>query len=751
MYEVFYGFSEDPFRISPDYRFSYPHRSYLKARNYLEYGLLRGEGIVVITGEPGTGKSTVINDLLSEYASHDLVVAKLVTTQLELNDLLRMVAYSFGIDATAMDKATVLMRLQEMLIQLYDSNRRALLIIDEAQHLSTETLEELRLLSNIQQNEQPLLQIFLLGQPALQDLVRSTQMEQLRQRLVTVCHFESLDINETREYIEHRLTVVGWNGDPIISNEAFELIYRYSIGIPRRINLICSRLLLHGQVEELHVFNEHDVRQVVAELPLEMTVPEAAQPQDISMRAVSQQASRPSVNHNIQDNTIVREHRPRSRGADLVRRSSAPGSPTIPSPANTPTEPVAQDRPEPKPWPPQSLRTPHQGVKRKAPILDNKVASAPRANVRPENHYRREATKTQQRPVEQNHNMPPVHPRMKHASPRNRNLTRPIVAALIFAAVFGGSYGYLVINPGNVADTVGKIFDSNNPLNSHNDTEPSIVTEPATEQTPTYIYAQKETSSDILNSAIEPYTLLPGPEDSLDSPLASERGSSNDAKAPTSSDPEASLRTIKQRAQDPYWPRSYRIPDEDTDGPETSSTEPEKRPPADQRPPSLSSIAPPSKISKPAQPRHTDPGIESKGGQLSINRDLETALRHYSPKVERLNDGSLKITLRKEISFTSHSPYLQQTASKTLDKLAFVLRNYQGFTIQVLASSTDSNKGGNQANLSKLRAQTVANHLIKNGIPKYRVKSLDTAAPKTPKGTSTRPDRRIEILLKPSV
>ncbi|MCP4407236.1 MAG: AAA family ATPase [Gammaproteobacteria bacterium] len=751
MYEVFYGFSEDPFRISPDYRFSYSHKSYLKARNYLEYGLLRREGIVVITGEPGTGKSTVINDLLSEYSSHDLVVAKLVTTQLDLDDLLRMVAYSFGIDATASDKATVLIGLQEMLIHLYESNRRALLIIDEAQHLSTEALEELRLLSNIQQNEQPLLQIFLLGQPALQDLVRSTQLEQLRQRLVTVCHFEPLDINETREYIEHRLTVVGWNGDPTISAEAFELIYRYSTGIPRRINLICSRLLLHGQVEELHAFNEHDVRQVVAELPLEMTVPEAAQPQDISMRAVSQQAGKPSVNHNIQDDTIVRGHRPRSRGADLVRRSSTPSSPTIPSAANTPTKSVAHDRPEPKPWPPHSLRKPHDGVKHKSPVLDNKVSSAPRANPKSENHYPRKTTNTRQRPVEEGRNLPPIHPRMKHAPTRNRYLTRSIVAALIFAAVFGGSYGYLVINPGSVADAVGEIFDSSNPLNNHKDTESNIGTEPATEQTPTYIYAQKETSSDILNSAIEPYTLLPGPEVSLDSPLASEHSSSKDTRAPTSSDPEASLRTIKQRTQDPYRPRSYRIPDEDTDGPETSSTESGKWLSADQRLPSLSSIAPSDKPSKPAQPKHTGPGVESKREPPSINRDLENALRHYTPKVERLNNGSLKITLRKEISFTSQSPYLQQTASKMLDKLAFVLRNYQGFTIQVLASSTDKNSVGNQASLSRLRAQTVANHLIKNGISKSRVKLLGIAAPRTTSRTSTEPDRRIEILLKPSV
>lgn len=272
MYEAFYKLQADPFMMSPDHRFSYPHRSYTKARSHLEYGLLRGEGLVVVTGAPGMGKSTVINDVLEQYSKqHNIQVARLQTTQLEINDLLRMVAYAFGINADRMDKPTVLNRIEEYLHQQYDARRRVLLIIDEAQHLNENSLEEMRLLTNIQRDSNHRFQIFLLGQPGLQDLVRGPSMEQLRQRIVAISNFEPLNEEETRDFILHRLTVAGWDGDPEITGKAASLIHRFSEGIPRRINMICSRLLLHGAVDEKHLLDVDDVRGVLEELPIEMT------------------------------------------------------------------------------------------------------------------------------------------------------------------------------------------------------------------------------------------------------------------------------------------------------------------------------------------------------------------------------------------------------------------------------------------------------------------------------------------------
>lgn len=272
MYEAFYKLHADPFMMSPDHRFSYPHHSYTKARSHLEYGLLRGEGLVVVTGAPGMGKSTVINDVLEQYSrQHNIQVARLQTTQLEINDLLRMVAYSFGINADRMDKPTVLHRIEEYLHQQYDARRRVLLIIDEAQHLNESSLEELRLLTNIQRDSNHRFQIFLLGQPQLQNLVRGHSMEQLRQRIVAISNFDPLSEEETREFILHRLTVAGWEGDPEITGKAVSLIHRFSEGVPRRVNMICSRLLLHGAVDEKHTLDVEDVRGVLDELPLEMT------------------------------------------------------------------------------------------------------------------------------------------------------------------------------------------------------------------------------------------------------------------------------------------------------------------------------------------------------------------------------------------------------------------------------------------------------------------------------------------------
>ena len=269
MYEHFYHLKAEPFRLSPDHRFCFNHQSYAKAKAYMHYAFERAEGFVMVTGRPGTGKSTLVNDLVDTLSSSGAKVAKLVSTQLEAADLLRMVVHAFGLQTEGLDKATILQRLDRLLMSLHSDGRRALLIIDEAQDLPLSALEELRLLTNLQLNNQPLLQIFLLGQEELRTLVQGPGMEQVHQRMVAACHLEQLKEDETKAYILHRLEQVGWQGDPAISNAIFPIIYRFSAGIPRRINQVCSRLFLHGSVEGSHKLGVEDARVVIAELQQE--------------------------------------------------------------------------------------------------------------------------------------------------------------------------------------------------------------------------------------------------------------------------------------------------------------------------------------------------------------------------------------------------------------------------------------------------------------------------------------------------
>lgn len=266
MYERIFNFSAEPFRLSPDHHFCYEHDAYSKARAYMAYAYMRAEGFAMITGRPGTGKTTLIGDLVDSLADESVKTANLVCTQLEANDLLKMVAYNFGVSTRVVEKGELLQRLTELLHRWNREGQRALLIVDEAQDLTVSAMEELRLLTNIQSNGVPLLQIFLLGQPELRELVLRPEMEQVHQRIVAASHLKSLEENETEAYIRHRLEKVGWAGDPAISKAVYPLIYRFSEGVPRRVNLICSRLLLHCAVERRHEVRVADVKEVITEL-----------------------------------------------------------------------------------------------------------------------------------------------------------------------------------------------------------------------------------------------------------------------------------------------------------------------------------------------------------------------------------------------------------------------------------------------------------------------------------------------------
>lgn len=270
MYTEFYKLKDMPFQLGPDPRFFFGSSVHKKAMAYLSYGLEQGEGFIVVTGEVGAGKSTLVAHLLSSIDSSKFVAAKIVMSQLDADNMLRMVSSAFGLSFEGVDKATLLHRLQEFFVANHKNGRRSLLVVDEVQNLSVGALEELRMLSNVQVGQKTLLQSFLVGQPEFRQTFASPELEQLRQRVTAYYHLAPLDLEETRAYIEHRLRTVGWVDDPHFTDDAFQAIFERSEGVPRRINTLCSRLLLYGFLEELHQIDGGATRQVADELKEEL-------------------------------------------------------------------------------------------------------------------------------------------------------------------------------------------------------------------------------------------------------------------------------------------------------------------------------------------------------------------------------------------------------------------------------------------------------------------------------------------------
>ena len=266
MYESFFGLTELPFQITPDTRFFFGQGPHKKALAYASYGLSKGEGFVVITGEIGAGKTTLVNYFLTRLINSKRRTAQVVSSKLEEDNLLRVVATEFGISCETDDKANLLRKIQ-LFLQEGDSREACgLLVVDEAQNLSSSSLEELRMLSNFQRNDGALLQIFLVGQPEFRDVIMQPNMEQLRQRVVASFHLGPLDQSQTREYIEHRLKLAGWNEDPKFHPFAYQEIFRIADGVPRRINLICDRLLVSAFLAERHEITLQDVNEVATEM-----------------------------------------------------------------------------------------------------------------------------------------------------------------------------------------------------------------------------------------------------------------------------------------------------------------------------------------------------------------------------------------------------------------------------------------------------------------------------------------------------
>jgi putative secretion ATPase (PEP-CTERM system associated) len=266
MYAEFYGLTARPFQLTPDARFFFESTVHRQAMAYLVYGLHHAEGFIIITGEIGAGKTILVDNLLSTIDRTTFVAAKIVTTHLAGDDLLHMVAAGFGVAKEGLTKGSLLQRISDFALSQHRSGKRLLLIIDEAQNLSFEALEELRMLSNIVLDRTMVLQSFLLGQPQFRTILASPRLEQLRQRVTAAYHLGPLSEAEGRAYVEHRLRRAEWKGDPSFTEDCFPLIHQYTGGVPRQINTLCSRLLLFGFLEQLHTLTANSVEKVANDL-----------------------------------------------------------------------------------------------------------------------------------------------------------------------------------------------------------------------------------------------------------------------------------------------------------------------------------------------------------------------------------------------------------------------------------------------------------------------------------------------------
>ena len=262
MYTEFYRLAAHPFQLTPDARFFFESTVHRQAMAYLVYGLHHAEGFIIVTGEVGAGKTTLVENLLTTINRRSFVTANIVTTQLAGDDFLYMIAAGFGIAKEGLAKGPLLQRITEFLLAQHRAGKRALLIVDEAQNLSFEALEELRMLSNIAFDRKLALQSFLLGQPQFREILGNPRLEQLRQRVTAAHHLGPLSEVESRAYVEHRLRRADWKGDPHFSEDCFPLIHQRTGGVPREINTLCSRLLLFGFLEELHTLNAKAVEKV---------------------------------------------------------------------------------------------------------------------------------------------------------------------------------------------------------------------------------------------------------------------------------------------------------------------------------------------------------------------------------------------------------------------------------------------------------------------------------------------------------
>jgi general secretion pathway protein A len=273
MYKSFFKLKESPFNVNPDPRFLYLTKQIEEALTGLMYGIQTRKGFITLTGEVGTGKTTLVNRLLDWLHQRNARTAFLFNSRMNSNQLFDFILAEFDIPCESKSKSQQLMKLNHWLLERYRSGETVVLIIDEAQNLTYPVLEEIRLLTNLETSTEKLLQIVLSGQPELEEKLKLPQLRQLRQRIMLRCRTSALSQEQTQEYITERLRIAGASGEPIFSPKAVETIHVYSLGIPRVINLLCEHSLVNAFVEHQQPIQPQTVEEVAHEFQLDEVEP----------------------------------------------------------------------------------------------------------------------------------------------------------------------------------------------------------------------------------------------------------------------------------------------------------------------------------------------------------------------------------------------------------------------------------------------------------------------------------------------
>jgi general secretion pathway protein A len=269
MYKSFFGLKENPFNVNPDPRFLFLTQQIEEALAGLMYGIRTRKGFITLTGEVGTGKTTLINRLLDWLHQQRTRTAFLFNSRMNTNQLFDFVLSEFDIVCESRTKSQQLMKLHQWLLERYRSGETAVLIVDEAQNLTYPVMEEIRLLTNLETSTDKLLQVVLSGQPELEEKLRLPQLRQLRQRITLRCKTTPLTQEQTRDYISERLRIAGATGEPIFGKEAVEAVHLYSLGIPRVVNLLCEHSLVNSFVEQKRQVTAKIVEDVAHEFQLD--------------------------------------------------------------------------------------------------------------------------------------------------------------------------------------------------------------------------------------------------------------------------------------------------------------------------------------------------------------------------------------------------------------------------------------------------------------------------------------------------
>jgi general secretion pathway protein A len=297
MYQRFFGLRESPFNVNPDPRYLFMTAQIQEALAGLMYGIQNRKGFILLTGEVGTGKTTLLNRLLDWLRGQRVATAYIFNSRLEVNHLFDFMMADFDIPCESREKSHILLALNQWLLERYRAGETAVLIIDEAQNLSDEVLEEIRLLTNLETATEKLLQIVLTGQPELEEKLKRPQLRQVRQRITISCRTKALTIEETFGYVAERLRIAGVNGEPVFSKEAIETVHLYSRGIPRIVNLLCEHSMINAYVDSLRPIPARLVEDVAREFNLDEMAPTAS----LALSSGERDANTQSVLNNMDE------------------------------------------------------------------------------------------------------------------------------------------------------------------------------------------------------------------------------------------------------------------------------------------------------------------------------------------------------------------------------------------------------------------------------------------------------------------